>query len=64
MNLSDWFYIRPETANTTMTAAQLRSLLLQTDGEIVTKGVFWTIRSKHMAVGVYRVYLERKKYER
>jgi len=55
--LPDHFYTMPHAAHTTMTAPELRSILMQNDGHIIARGSLWEIRSKHLGVGVHRVYL-------
>lgn len=55
--LPDHFYTMPHMAHTTMTAPELRSILLQNDGLIMAKGSLWEVRSTHLGVGVHRVYL-------
>ena len=55
--LPDHFWTMPATANTTMTSPELRAVLLRHDGQIIAKGALWTIRNKHLGVGVHRVYL-------
>jgi hypothetical protein len=55
--LPDSFYRRPETTWMTMTAKELRETLLATDGQILANGQLWSIKSKSLGVGVYRVSL-------
>jgi hypothetical protein len=59
IELPQVFFSAPEHANTTMTTPELRSLLLRYDGQIITKGLLWHIRNKHIGAGVHRVYLEK-----
>lgn len=46
------------SANTTLTAKQLRETLLATDGRVFVSGRLCDIRSKAIGAGVYRVWLE------
>ena len=55
--LPNHFFTMPRMAHTTMTTPQLRSVLLRHGGVIIARGELWTIRNKHLGVGVHRVYL-------
>jgi len=48
-------------ASTTMTRKQLKETLLATDGWISVMGSSCDIRSKHLGVGVYKVWAEPRK---
>ena len=52
------FYSMPNIANETMTREDLRELLLDTGGKILTCGRLRTIVSKHLGAGIYRVTLK------
>lgn len=54
------FYTMPRTASATMTTRNLRSILLETEGSIIAKGVMWDICNKHLGAGVYRVTLKER----
>ena len=43
--------------NTTVTRAQLRAMLLKTDGKMFACGELFDIQSKNLGAGVYRVTL-------
>jgi len=45
-------------ANTTVTTATFRSMLLQTDGWVLFNGKRYEIKGKSLGAGVYRVSLE------
>jgi hypothetical protein len=55
--LPDHFFTMPHSANTTMTSAELRSILLNNDGMVMAAGELWEVRSRHLGVGVHRVWL-------
>ena len=63
MKLPDVFYTMPECANTTMTGKDLRALLLQSSGWVMSCGYNWDIKSELLAVDVYRVTLKRRVYD-
>ena len=46
--------------NATLTARDLRSLLLNTGGIMMARGYLYDIRSQSLGAGVYRVTLRRK----
>ena len=52
------FYSMPSVASETMSRKDLRELLLDTEGKILTCGRLRTIVSKHLGAGIYRVTLE------
>lgn len=54
-HLSSNMYTMPGSYRQTMTRAQLKETLLATDGRILACGNLWTIKSKHLGVGVYEV---------
>lgn len=56
-HLSVNMYVSPGNCRQTMTRAQLKETLLATDGRILAAGNLWTIKSKHLGVGVYEVRL-------
>ena len=58
--LPDHFYNQPNLARATLTNSQLRSLMLETSGLIVTHGVFWRIKKQSLGAGVYVITLEEK----
>lgn len=59
--LPAFFWTVPKFATTTMTRADLKKTLLQSDGWIQACGyIFWDIKSKHLGAGVYRVSLKRR----
>ena len=53
-------YVFPN-AHTTLTRKQLKETLLATDGKVMAAGRLRTIKSKHLGVGVYDVWLEQSK---
>ena len=59
-HLRDIFYTMPEFANTTMTKKELKETLLATNGWILACGYCWDIKSKHIGVGVYKVFLAKQ----
>ncbi len=40
------------------TREQLRTTLLASDGKMLLRGDFWTIKSKPIGAGIYEVWLE------
>ena len=52
----------PWYADETITKAELKEILLKTDGWIMAQGRLHDIKSKHLGAGVYRVWLEERKY--
>ena len=50
----------PHLYQQTMTTRELRETLLATDGQILANGHFWTIESKRIGPGVYRVTLKER----
>lgn len=46
---------RAPSMNTTMTRCDLKSLLLESGGQIMSQGRLLDIKSKHLGAGVYRV---------
>lgn len=58
------FYSIPSLATMTMKGRDLQELLLATDGNIFACGHLWNIKNKPLGAGVYKVYLEKQKYER
>jgi len=56
--LSGDFYTMPNITNQTMSREDLRELLLDTGGRILTCGRLRTITTKHLGAGIYRVTLE------
>jgi len=59
-HLSDNFYRIPHLAEVVVPRKVLREILLSTGGEILACGDFWTIKSKHLGVGVYRIFLKKR----
>ena len=57
IELNDNFYIMPAIASETMSRKDLRELLLDTGGKILTCGRLRTLVSKHLGAGIYRVTL-------
>jgi hypothetical protein len=57
--LPDSFFAFPAHARTTMPTKMLREVLLATDGQVMSCGRLWAIRSERIGPGVYRVWLER-----
>lgn len=55
--LPSHFYTIPDIASTTMNKKDLKELLLQTEGKIITCGRLREIQSKHLGAGVYRITL-------
>jgi hypothetical protein len=55
--LPDHFFTMPHAAHTMMTSAELRSILLNNNGMVMAAGKLWEVRSKHLGVGVHRVWL-------
>lgn len=53
-------WANPSSHWQTMTTRELRETLLQTDGQILARGNFWTIESKRIGPGVYRVTLKER----
>ena len=58
IGLSETFYQAPNIAHQTMNRKDLKELLLDTEGKIITCGRLRTIISKHLGAGIYRVTLE------
>jgi hypothetical protein len=56
--LNDNFYRIPEIAQATMARKDLKELLLDTGGKVLTCGQFRQIKTKHLGAGVYRVTLD------
>lgn len=50
----------PGTANTTVTTATFRSMLLQSDGWVMWQGKMYDIVGKSLGAGVYRVSLKER----
>lgn len=50
----------PHIAKTTMAEADLKSLLLSTDGWVMLHGRIWDLKSEAIGAGVYKVWLERR----
>jgi hypothetical protein len=42
-------------ANTTVTAEDLRAIMLSCGGNIMTRGRLWDLKSKHLGAGVYKL---------
>jgi len=59
-DLSEAFYRTPEVARMTMTRKDLRELLLDTGGKILSCGRLRTVISKHIGAGVYEVTLSKE----
>lgn len=57
------FYVHPTLANMTVGRKDLKELLMATGGSVMVRGKLWNIKTKHLAAGVYRVTIERKKYK-
>lgn len=57
-HLSANMYTNPGNCRQTLTRAQLKETLLATDGRILACGNLWSIKSKHLGVGVYEVTLK------
>jgi hypothetical protein len=57
VNVLDFLASNPKFANCTVDKKELRKCLLQTDGKMFARGVFWNIVSKHLGAGVYRLSL-------
>jgi hypothetical protein len=56
--LPNHFYTMPNVANTTMDKKDLKEVLLSTGGFILACGRLYDIKSKHLGVGVYKVWLK------
>lgn len=56
------FYSVPNAATMTLTKKELKETLLSTDGWIFSCGEAWDIKSKSLGAGVYKVYLEKRKF--
>ena len=54
------FYTIPRYANTTMSKKDLKELLLNLDGWVLSCGYGWDIKSKHLGAGIYKVSLEQQ----
>jgi hypothetical protein len=52
------FYTMPNVANTTMDKKDLREVLLSTGGFILACGHLYDIKSRHLGVGIYKVWLK------
>lgn len=50
----------PERARTSITTRVLQEIMLQTSGEMLAWSVSWDIKSKRLAPGVYKVWLEKR----
>lgn len=57
-DLNENFYTNPEIANTVMDSKNLKELLLDSAGKVLTCGRLRDIKSKHIGAGVYRVTLD------
>ena len=57
------FYSFPAIANTTMSSEDLKELLLNTEGWALIRGHMWEIKTKLLGTGVYKVWVEQKKYD-
>ena len=58
MTLSNSFYQIPDYARQTVTRKELKEILLDTDGRIVTCGRLMELKSKHIGAGLYVITLE------
>ncbi len=58
-SLPNNFYTMPRYASMTVERKDLKELLLETGGNIISCGVLWDIETKHLGAGVYRVRLKR-----
>lgn len=47
----------------TMTKKELKETLLQTEGFVLKNGAIHDVKSKHLGVGVYSVFLVERKYK-
>ena len=56
--LSDSFYRTPNFASDTMSRNDLRELLLDTGGKILSCGRLRTIISEYLGAGIYRISLK------
>lgn len=56
-------YSHPDTSSVTMSAKDLRELLLESEGYIIACGSIYDIKSKHLGVGVHKVTLKRREYK-
>ncbi len=54
------FYTMPEQASMAMEKEDLKELLLTLSGWITACGKIYDIKSEHLGVNVYKVYLERR----
>lgn len=54
------FYTMPEYATTTMDDKDLKELLLETNGWVISCGHLYKIKSEHLGAGVYKVKLSLK----
>jgi len=61
-HLSQNAWIMPHSYETSMSLKSLQETMLATDGQILANGHFWTIHSKRMCPGVYKVWLKEKVY--
>jgi len=57
-----WNYLAtmPAYGHSTLRTKQLKALLSKSNGSTMACGYMWDIRSKHLGVGVYKVWLERQ----
>lgn len=54
----------PGVRRITATKKDVTETLLASDGRMTLNGELWDIKAKHMAAGVYEVWLERHEFER
>ena len=52
------FYVAPSSATTTMSRKDLKELLLETDGWVMSCGHAWDIKGKQIGAGVWKVLLK------
>ena len=57
----DFLCSAPLRANTTVTSATFRAMLLKSDGYVTLKGKMYEISGKSLGAGVYRVTLKESK---
>lgn len=55
---TDFICGAPGQNHTTVTTRVFRSMLLQSDGQVMWKGKLYDIKGKSLGAGVYRVKLE------
>ena len=59
--LSDSFYITPDTARQTLTREELRQVMMNTEGKIISCGRLRELYAKYLGAGIYLLTLKKAK---